>query len=116
MSARIALLVFALLTWPPHARAAAAAPREVHGMADTYAIPGVTLAWAVLRGTTETTTSVTIRIAADPARYPFVAVTGVDPFTQQAKPVLAATVSDARNKMLFGMERMVGCVEAHEYT
>ena len=91
MSARIALLVFALLTWPPHACAAAAAPREAHGMADAYAIPGVALAWAVLRGTTEATTFVTIRIAADPARYPFVAVTGIDPFSRQVKPVLAAT-------------------------
>lgn len=91
MNARAALLLLALSTWPPPSHAAAAAPREAHGMADAYAIPGVTLAWAVLRGTTEAMTVVTIRVAVDPARYPFVAVAGIDPFTQQRKPVLPAT-------------------------
>jgi hypothetical protein len=90
VNTRIALLLFALLTLPWRSDAAAAAPREAHGMADTYAIPGVALAWAVLRGTTEATTFVTLRIAADPAAYPFVAVVGIDPFTQQRKPVLPA--------------------------
>jgi hypothetical protein len=66
-------------------------PREVHGSADVFAAPGVTLAWGILRGASDATTTVVVRIAADPAQYASVAVAGRDPFTQQAKPLLPAT-------------------------
>ena len=44
---------------------AADGPREVHGSADAFAAPGVTLAWGVLRGATEADTRIVIRIATD---------------------------------------------------
>ena len=70
--------------------AGAAEPaREVHGAADAYAEGGIALAWGVLRGADEATTRVTLRIVADPARFPRVAVVGRDPFTQAERIVLA---------------------------
>lgn len=70
---------------------AADAPREEHGSADAYAGPGVALAWAVLRGANDESTQVVLRIAADASRFPYVAVSGVDPFTQQRRAMLPAT-------------------------
>jgi hypothetical protein len=66
-------------------------PPEVHGVAETYAAPGVWLGWGVLHGGTEAATIVVVRIVTDPAVYPFVAVTGTNPFSQRRFPVLAAT-------------------------
>ena len=71
------------------ARAVGAQPlpspfREVHGALDVYASEGIVLAWAVLRGKDEKTTTVTVRVEADAARYGALSVTGVDPFTKDA--------------------------------
>lgn len=66
-------------------------PPELHGVAETYTAPGVWLGWGVLRGATEAATAVVVRIVTDPAVYPFVAVTGANPFSQRRFPVLAAT-------------------------
>ena len=73
------------------APASADAPQEVHGVADAYAAPGVTLAWGVLRGTDEATTEVVLRIAADPGIYPSVAAVARNPFSEQQKALLPAT-------------------------
>lgn len=59
-------------------------PREVHGALDVYAGEGIALAWAILRGRDEKTTTVTVRVEADATRYGALSVTGVDPFTQDA--------------------------------
>ena len=67
---------------------AAEAPREVHGMADTFAAAGVAIAWGVVRGASETATVVAIRVVTDTALYPWVAVEGSDPFTQRKDPLL----------------------------
>jgi len=67
--------------------------REVHGMADVFAAPGVAIAWAVLRGPDEASTVVVIRIVADPPAFSSVAVAGSDPFTQHAKRLLPPTPS-----------------------
>jgi hypothetical protein len=76
------------------ASAAAADPqREIHGMADAYAGEGVALAWAILRGADEAATVVVVRIVAAPDRYPIVAATGRNPFSQRAEPLLRATPS-----------------------
>ena len=64
---------------------------EMHGMADAFAAPGMTLAWGILRGASEAATFVVLRIVADPAEFPVVAATGTDPFTQRTVPLLAAT-------------------------
>src|SRR5437867_481303 len=77
------------------ARAAEAA-RELHGMADAFAAPGVALAWGVLRGADEATTMVSLRIVADPAHFAAVAVTGTDPFTQRSVPLLPSTPVSGR--------------------
>jgi len=87
-------LVLACLTLACVAAAPAAAAdsqREIHGMADAYAGEGVALAWAILRGADEAATVVVVRIVADPTRYPIVAATGSNPFSQRAKPALRAT-------------------------
>jgi len=72
---------------------AAEAPREVHGRADAFAAPGAALAWGVLRGVSETATVVVVRVVTDPASYPWIAVSGSDPFTQRKQPLLPATRS-----------------------
>jgi hypothetical protein len=89
-------LVLACLTLACAATAPAAAAdpqREIHGMADAYAGQGVTLAWAILRGANEAATVVVVRIVADPDRYPIVAATGSNPFSQRVEPRLRATPS-----------------------
>lgn len=70
--------------------------RELHGMADAFAAPGVTLAWGVLRGASEATTVVVVRIVADPVEFAAVAASGTDPFTQRTIPLLAATRTAGR--------------------
>ncbi|MFO1314672.1 MAG: hypothetical protein U1F58_03630 [Burkholderiales bacterium] len=70
---------------------AADAPRELHGSSDAFAAPGVALAWGVLRGRTEATTTVIVRVVTDPQRYPWLALVGIDPFTRAEQPVLRAT-------------------------
>ena len=77
------LLALAGLTLAACAVAPPAKPaREVHGMSDAFAAPGVALAWGILRGADEAATVVVMRIVADRAAYPWLAVTGIDPFTQ----------------------------------
>ena len=61
---------------------AAFAQEPVHGSHDAYSAPGIALAWAVARGADEASTAIVVRIVADPARYAWVAVRGVDPFTK----------------------------------
>jgi hypothetical protein len=63
-------------------------------MADAYAAPGVAMAWGVVRGADEAATVVVVRIVTRPASYPWLAVTGGDPFTQRKLPLLAATRSE----------------------
>ena len=72
---------------------AAHPPREVHGSAEAFAAPGVALAWGVVRGADEAGTVVVLRIVAQGASYPWLAVTGSDPFTQSLKQVIPATPS-----------------------
>jgi len=71
----------------------AEALRELHGMSDAFAAPGVAMAWGIVRGASETATVVVARIVTDPAMYPWLAVTGSDPFTHRTGPLLAATRS-----------------------
>lgn len=72
---------------------AARLPREVHGSAEAFAAPGVALAWGVVRGADEAATVVVLRIAARRASYPWIAVAGSDPFTQDRKQMVPATAS-----------------------
>lgn len=67
---------------------AAEPPREVHGAGDAYAAPGVALAWGVLRGESEASTTVVIRIVADPGTYATVAAIASNPFSQKSAALL----------------------------
>ena len=72
--------------------AIAADPAQtVHGSADAYAAPGVALAWGILRGASESATTVVVRVAADPQSFGWLEVVGVDPFTQKTERRLAPT-------------------------
>ena len=66
------------------------AAQEVHGTSDAFAGDGVAIAWGVLRGASEETTMIVMRIAGDSARYARVAADGIDPFTKERKPVAPA--------------------------
>jgi hypothetical protein len=91
MSVHLAQRVLACLAFACGFCSAAEPPREVHGMADVFAAPGVALAWGVLRGAVDATTMVIVRIATDPQQYPYGAVIGSDPFTRSEEPLLAGT-------------------------
>ncbi len=73
----------------PYAAIAADVPQELHGRSEAFAANGVMVAWGVLRGATEETTTIVMRVAADPALYARVAADGVDPFTQRRQVVVA---------------------------
>jgi hypothetical protein len=75
------------------AAAGADPPTELHGNADTFAAPGVALAWAVQRGTTEEATVVVVRVATDPAAFPWLALVGSDPFTKAEVALQPPTAS-----------------------
>jgi hypothetical protein len=72
---------------------AADAPRELHGMADAFAAPGIALAWGVVHGASEATTTVVVRIVTDPTKYGWIGVVGIDPFSKQEQPLRPATSS-----------------------
>jgi hypothetical protein len=85
-----ALLAGALaLSAHPFAAIAADAPQELHGNSDAFAANGVMVAWGVLRGATEETTTIVLRIDADPALFARVAADGIDPFTQRRQVIVA---------------------------
>lgn len=89
MKSRHAIAAFALCASIAHAAPDDA--REVHGVADAYARPGVALAWGILRGKSEADTVVVVRVEADAPAYAFVAADGIDPFTQQRKSMQPPT-------------------------
>ena len=89
MKRRHAIAAFVLFASIAHAAPDGA--REVHGVADAYARPGVALAWGILRGKSEVDTVVVVRVDADAPAYAFVAADGIDPFTQQRKAIQPPT-------------------------
>lgn len=71
--------------------AAFAHAQDVHGASDVFAGNGVAIVWGVLRGTTEESTIVTLRVVADARRYSHLEVAGIDPFTRVATVRFART-------------------------
>jgi hypothetical protein len=71
------------------AAAAADVTRELHGHSDAFAASGVAIAWAVLRGNSEETTAVVMRVATDSGAFARFAADSVDPFTQRRQAVVA---------------------------
>ena len=61
---------------------------ELHGERDVFAAPGIIVAWAILRGATEETTQVVVRLAATGDAYRHVAVDGVDPFSRARRTIV----------------------------
>jgi hypothetical protein len=74
---------------------AIAAPLSMHGSGDGFSTAGVALAWAVARGTAESSTFVVVRVVVDRAKYPWLSVIGADPFTKAEVVRVAPTVVDA---------------------
>src|SRR5438093_6974475 len=62
--------------------------REVHGVGEAYGGSGVVIAWAVLRGASESSTWIVLRVAADPMSYARIDVVGRNPFTQGQRQLL----------------------------
>lgn len=70
----VALLL--LLLAPPESSA-----ETVHGADSVFLAPGVAIAWGVLRTPTEEETVVVTRVSNPMARYAYLSVEGVNPFT-----------------------------------
>ena len=79
--ARIAAIVLATAV----AGAPAWSAQEVHGTSDAFAGHGVAIAWGVLRGASEDSTAVVLRVAVEPGRFAQVGADGVDPFTKERR-------------------------------
>jgi hypothetical protein len=79
--ARIAAIVLATAV----AGAPAWPAQEVHGTSDAFTGHGVAIAWAVLRGASEDSTAVVLRVAVEPGRFAQVGADGVDPFTTERR-------------------------------
>lgn len=82
--------IASVLAWAASAWADAPA-REVHGSADAFALPGIALAWGVLRAAKEDETAVVLRIEPEVRMYARVEVVGRDPFTQDEVMLFPAT-------------------------
>ena len=67
----------------------------MHGASDAFAGEGVAIVWGVLRGASEESTVVVLRLAADAHRYSRLEVAGVDPFTRDTKIRVAASAVGA---------------------
>ena len=68
---------------------------DVHGASDAFAGEGVAVVWGVLRGATEESTIVVLRVAADARRFSHLDVAGIDPFTRAATIRFAKTALGA---------------------
>lgn len=88
-AARNVLLLLAILGCATSA--ARAQPRADHGSSDVYAAPGIGIVWGIERGASDAEAVVVIRIATDPATYPWLAVLGINPFTNAETSLLPPT-------------------------
>jgi hypothetical protein len=101
MKVRFMLTVLALHAAFAHAAPDAAGAREVHGIADAFARPGIALAWGILRGKSEADTTVVVRVETTDPDFAFVAADGIDPFTQQRKAIQASVRASTRVDLRF---------------
>jgi len=61
--------------------------REVHGESAVFSTSGIAIVWSVLRAPVEEETQVVIRVALVSARYAYVRVDAIDPFSRARRPV-----------------------------
>jgi len=85
------VILLALLALPLLAQA-----EMIHGADSVFASPGIGIVWGVLRGPTEERTLVVTRISNPTARYGYVRVEGVDPFTGRRAAVVEGMPLGAR--------------------
>jgi hypothetical protein len=85
------VILLALLALPILAQSG-----TIHGADSVFAAPGVSIVWGVLRGPTEPETLVVMRINNPAARYGYLRVEGVDPFTGRREAVGAGMPLGAR--------------------
>ena len=71
------------------------AAKEIHGQIDAFKTPGVSMAWAVVRGPDEARTFVVVRLQAAPG-IESVTVTGRDPFTKAEKVLQRVALAKGR--------------------
>ena len=80
-----ALLLLPLLTAPAPA---AGQGQQVHGENSSFLGHGVAMVWAILRGVSEESTQVILRIVPAGGDYAAVSLDGVDPFSQGRQELL----------------------------
>ena len=85
------MILLALLALPLLAQAEA-----VHGADSIFASPGIGIVWGVLRAPTEEQTLVVVRVSNPLARFAYLRVGGVDPFTGQRSAVVEGVPLEAR--------------------
>lgn len=68
----------------------------VHGADSVFVSPGIRIVWGVLRAPTEEETVVVTRISNPAARYTYLRVEGVDPFTGRRTAVVEGAPLGAR--------------------
>jgi hypothetical protein len=61
----------------------------IHGANSLFVSPSVKIAWAVLKGATDETTSVVIRVVNSVEEFRYIRLDGVDPFSKRRKPFTA---------------------------
>jgi hypothetical protein len=83
-----AVCTMAMLAFP-------AVAKEVHGQTDVFKAPGVSMAWAVLRGPDEARTFIVVRLQVG-SGIDSVTVTGRDPFTKEEKVLQRVTFANGR--------------------
>ena len=81
------MILLALLALPILAQSGAQSG-TIHGADSVFASSGVAIVWGVLRGPTEAETLVVMRITNPAARFGFLRVEGVDPFTGRRRAVV----------------------------
>ena len=86
LRARALMALFAVLAC---ATSGGVAATEAHGNSDVFAGNGVAIAWGIVRGASEDTTFVVLRIAVDAGRFTRIAADGIDPFTKDRKAIAA---------------------------
>ena len=89
------MILLALLALPVLGTSWAQA-ETVHGADSVFASPGIGIVWGMLRGPTEEQTLVVTRVGNPMARYAYLRVEGVDPFTGRRTAVVEGVPLGAR--------------------
>jgi hypothetical protein len=98
----ILLLLFVLMAGRP-----AFAATEIHGADSSFRAQGITILWAILKGTSEETSQVYIRILHDQATAPalmFFGAEAVDPFSKERAWVIKAPLKDNQTLQILRTE------------